>query len=88
MGIRGLGSCTKWGASLITAATSGGAIFTWVMFAVQHLDHRSIEYSYCVIVALYAFGTLYPLYLNFVPLARHQVDPMKDTHGLPSIGKV
>jgi fucose permease len=85
MGIRGLGSFSKWGASLITAATSGGAVFTWVMYAVQKLDHRSVEYSYCVIVALYVFGTLYPAYLNFVSKARFQVDPMKDVHSLPNL---
>ncbi|KUJ15944.1 MFS general substrate transporter [Mollisia scopiformis] len=83
IGLRGLGSFTKWGASILTAATSGGAVFTWVMFAVQNLDKKSVEHSYCVIVALYAFGILYPIYLNFVPMARHQVDPSKDDHGLP-----
>ncbi|CZR60673.1 related to L-fucose permease [Phialocephala subalpina] len=79
LGLRGLGSWTKWGAGLITGATSGGAVFAFIMFAVQRLDRRTVEYSYCVIVAIYAFGMLYPLYLNFVPLARHQVDPAYDS---------
>ncbi|KAE8453898.1 hypothetical protein EG329_007674 [Mollisiaceae sp. DMI_Dod_QoI] len=84
IGLRGLGSWTKWGAALINAATSGGAVFPFIMYAVQTVDHRTVEYSFCVIVALSAFGTIYPLYLNFVPLARHQVDPVKEGHELPS----
>lgn len=59
-------------------------MFTWVMYAVQHVDHRSVEYSYCVIVALYAVGLVYPVYLNFVRRARWQVDSVKDRGGLPS----
>lgn len=77
IGIRGLGRRTKQGASYITAATSGGGVFQFVMWAVQRIDHKSIKYSYCVIVALFAFSMLFPIYLNFIPLARHQVDPQK-----------
>jgi len=77
-GLRGLGRKTKIGAAYLTAAASGGAIFPFVMFAVQRLDHHSVQYSYCVIVALFCFGILYPVYLNFVPKARRQVDPIKD----------
>jgi fucose permease len=84
MGLRGLGRQTKWGAGLLTAAASGGGMFPFVMWAVQRLDHKSIEYSYSVIVALFSFGLLYPIYLNFVPKARSQVDPMRlNSQGLP-----
>ncbi|KAF8849314.1 MFS general substrate transporter [Acephala macrosclerotiorum] len=84
IGLRGLGSWTKWGAGFITGATSGGAVFAFVMFAVQRVDGLSVEYSYCVIVAIYAVGMLHPIYLNSVPGARHQVDPAYDHHGLPT----
>jgi fucose permease len=78
-GLRGLGRQTKIGAACLTAAASGGAIFPFVMFAVQRLDHHSVQYSYCVIVALFCFGIVYPSYLNLVPKARRQVDPIKET---------
>ncbi|CAG8959700.1 hypothetical protein HYFRA_00001606 [Hymenoscyphus fraxineus] len=75
IGIRGLGKRTKIGASAIAAATSGGAMFPFVMFAVQRLNRKSVQYSFCIIVALSAFGLLFPVYLNLVPKARKQVDP-------------
>ncbi|TVY38746.1 L-fucose-proton symporter [Lachnellula occidentalis] len=78
IGLRGLGTSTKMGAALLTAATCGGGTFQFVMFAVQRLDHKSVQYSYCVIVALFSFGLLFPIYLNFVPKARRQVDPMEE----------
>lgn len=78
IGLRGLGRNTKMGAALLTAAGGGGGIFQFVMFAVQSLDHKSVQYSYCVIVALFSFGMLYPIYLNLVPKVRRQVDPVKD----------
>jgi len=83
--LRGLGKRTKQGASYLTAAASGGGVFPFVMYAVQKLNHRSVEYSYCVIVALFAFGSMFPVYLNFVAKARAQVDPA-DIHsdGLPN----
>ncbi|TVY22574.1 L-fucose-proton symporter [Lachnellula hyalina] len=81
IGLRGLGTRTKMGAGLLTAAGGGGGIFQFVMFAVQRLDHKSLRYSYCVIVALFSFGLLYPVYLNVVPKARRQVDPVKEGVG-------
>jgi len=83
MGLRGLGRRTKLGAVYITAATSGGGAFQFVMWAVQQVDHKSVKYSFCVIVALFAFSLIFPAYLNLVPEARHQVDPQKST-SLPS----
>ncbi len=77
IGLRGMGKHTKMAAALITAGAGGGAIFQFVMFAVQRVGHRTTQYSFCVIVALFAFGTIFPLYLNLVPGARHQVDPAK-----------
>lgn len=80
MGLRGLGKRTKMGAAALAASTSGGGIFPFVMFAVQKLDHHSVQYSYCVIIALFAFGASFPVYLNLVPKARKLVDP---TYYLP-----
>jgi fucose permease len=82
IGIRGLGRRTKVGAVCITAATSGGGAFQFVMWAVQRVDNKSVKYSFCVIVALFAFSLIFPAYLNLVPEARHQVDPQKGV-GLP-----
>jgi len=83
IGLRGLGRRTKRSAAYITAATSGGGVFQFVMWAVQKVDNKSVKYSYCVIVALFAISIVFPAYLNLVPGARHQVDPVRVT-GLPS----
>ncbi|KAK0109336.1 hypothetical protein ONS96_003155 [Cadophora gregata f. sp. sojae] len=83
IGLRGLGRKTKQGASYLTAAASGGAVFPFVMLAVQKVDGRSVQYSYCVIVALFAVGTLYPMYLNSVPRVRRVVDPVREGSLLP-----
>jgi fucose permease len=74
--IRGLGKWTKLGVSIMTAARSGGCPFPFVQLAVAQAPGRSVQYSYCVIVALYAAGALFPLYLNLFPDARHHVDPV------------
>jgi hypothetical protein len=79
IGLRGMGRRTKMAAALITAAASGGGVFQFVMYAVQQVSHKTVQYSFCVITALFAFGTIFPVYLNLVPGARHQVDPAKPT---------
>ena len=77
IGLRGMGSQTKIAAALITAAASGGGAFQFVMYAVQRVSHKTVQYSFCVIIALFAFGAIFPVYLNVCPGARHQVDPAK-----------
>ncbi|KIX94462.1 uncharacterized protein Z520_09848 [Fonsecaea multimorphosa CBS 102226] len=72
--MRGLGRHTKAGSALITAAISGGAVFPPVQWAVA--KGSDLRYSYCVPLAVAVFGTLFPLYLNLVPQARIQVDPV------------
>jgi fucose permease len=75
IGLRGLGRWTKLAACLLTAGAGVGAIvFPFVMLAV--LQARTVRYSFCVVVAVYAAGTLFPLYLNLFRAARHQVDPV------------
>lgn len=59
---------------LITAATAGGAIIPPIMSAVD--THRGVRYSFSVVVAVFAFGAVLPLYTTLVPPARRQVDPV------------
>ena len=72
--LRGLGAKTKWGAIALAAGTSGGAVIPGIESPVR--DGRGVKYSYAVIVAAFAFGAVMPLYLEAVPAARKQVDPV------------
>jgi fucose permease len=84
IGLRGMGRHTKLAASLLTTGVSGGTAFAYVMYAVQQVNGKSIQYSYCVVVTLMAFGILFPIYLNCSSNARHQVDPAEASHfGIP-----
>jgi hypothetical protein len=75
IGLRGLGRWTKLAACLITAGDAvGSLLFPFVILAV--MQARTARYSLCVVVALYAARTLFPLYLNLFRAARHQVDPV------------
>ena len=74
MCLRGLGAHTKTGSAFMTAAISGGAVFPVIMNAVQRT--RGVQYSYSVVVAVFAFGALFPIYLNLLPPAKRQVDPV------------
>jgi fucose permease len=82
--LRGLGAQTKTGASLLTAAISGGAIFPVIMnpVASQHGE----RYAFCVVVAAAAAGLIFPVYLETVSKAKKQVDPVYPVrHHLPTI---
>ncbi|KIW85823.1 hypothetical protein Z517_01215 [Fonsecaea pedrosoi CBS 271.37] len=72
--MRGLGRHTKAGSALMTAAISGGAIFPPVQWAVA--NGSGTRYSYCVPLAVAAFGMLFAIYLNMIPQAGTQVDPV------------
>ncbi|KIX08144.1 uncharacterized protein Z518_02800 [Rhinocladiella mackenziei CBS 650.93] len=74
--MRGLGAHTKTGSALMTAAISGGAVFPPLQWAAAN-DH-GLRYSYCVPLAGAVGGMLFPLYLNLVPAARIQVDPVHE----------
>lgn len=76
MCIRGLGAYTKTGSILLTAATSGGAVVPAIMSPVT--DRRGVQYSFCVVVAFFAFGALLPIYTEAVSAAKEQVDPVRD----------
>lgn len=72
--LRGLGKHSKTGSVLLTAATSGGAIIPAIMWPVA--SNRNVRYAFCVVVAVFAFGALMPIYLSVSPAAKKQVDPV------------
>jgi fucose permease len=75
-GIRGMGKHTKDASVVLTAAIGGGAVFPPIMFAV--LKTVNSQYAFCVIVAAFATGALYPIYLNALPASRELSDPVRD----------
>lgn len=77
MPLRCLGKYTKDSSAVLAAAISGGSLFSAVMHAVSVRGKRpnGVQYSYCVTVAAFAFGSLFPIYANLVPQARRSVDP-------------
>lgn len=74
--LRGLGKWTKLGVCIMIAVESGGCPFPFVQLAVAQAPGRSVQYSYCVIVALWGAGALFPLYLNLFPAVRQHTDPI------------
>lgn len=50
-------------------------MFPWVMFAVQARG-MGWQYSFCVPIALFAAGLLFPVYMSVVPAAKAQVDSL------------
>lgn len=83
MSLRGLGKHTKDGSALLTASIAGGAIMPPIMNAAARSQPQRTAYSYSVVTATFAFGTLLPLYVNLWPAARKQVDPIKRDQLLP-----
>ncbi|KAF1940183.1 MFS general substrate transporter [Clathrospora elynae] len=77
-GIRGMGRHTKDASVIITAAIGGGGVFPPIMYAALKI-HNS-QYAFCVIVAAFAGGALYPLWLNALPATRRLSDPVRDEH--------
>ncbi len=75
-GIRGMGKHTKDAAVLITASIGGGGFFPPIMFAA--LKIHDARYAFCVVVAAFTAGLLYPIWLNTVPAARIISDPLRD----------
>lgn len=73
-GLRRMGRRTKMAAIVLTSATCGSGFLPWLSFIIIHHDKRTGQYAYCLIIAFFALGTLYPIYLSMVPKAREQVD--------------
>ena len=90
MPLRALGKYTNDSSALLTAAISGGSFFPAIMHVVSVKSHepRGVQYSLCVAVAAFAFGTLFPIYVNLVPKARCQVDTPQKPHELRERPKV
>ncbi|KAL9063663.1 MAG: hypothetical protein Q9161_009341 [Pseudevernia consocians] len=72
--LRGLGKHTKTGSVVLTAATSSGAIIPAIMWPV--VSNHNVRYAFCVVLAIFAFGALMPIYLSISPAAKKQVDPV------------
>ncbi|KAH4412447.1 hypothetical protein HBI25_054950 [Parastagonospora nodorum] len=77
-GIRGMGRHTKDASVLLTSAIGGGAAIPPVMFAA--LKTHNPQYAFCVIIAAYAAGMLYPIWLNSIPAVKILSDPARDEH--------
>ncbi|KAJ5151253.1 uncharacterized protein N7482_010505 [Penicillium canariense] len=64
----GMGAHTKIATTLMECSANLAACVTvWIMFAVTHAPSHSVQYSFCVLVALYAAGAVFPLYVTLVP---------------------
>lgn len=77
--LRGTGRHTKTAASLLTIAISGGAFLPFARYAAE-VAKNNVPESYSVLVALFAAGAIFPIYLNLVPAAKKQVDPVPNEH--------
>ncbi|RHZ62460.1 uncharacterized protein CDV56_107634 [Aspergillus thermomutatus] len=76
--LHGMGKHTKTAASLLAAAIGGGAFLPFLQHAVS--TSHGVSFSYCVLVAIFSTGAIFPLYLNLVPAAKRQVDPVAQTY--------
>jgi fucose permease len=76
--LRGTAQHTKTAAMLMTMAISGGTYFPFAEYAAYLA--RGEAYSFCVLVALFCAGAIFPIYLNFVPAVKKQVDPVPNEY--------
>lgn len=76
--LRGTGQHTKTAAVLLTMAVSGGTFFPFAEYAA-YLTHGE-SFSFCVTLALFCAGAIFPIYLNFVPAVKKQVDPVPNEY--------
>ena len=76
--LRGTAQHTKTAAVLLTVAIGGGTFFPFAEYRA-YLDHGA-TYSFCILVALFAAGAIFPLYLNLVPAVKKQVDPVPNEY--------
>ncbi|KAE8371912.1 major facilitator superfamily domain-containing protein [Aspergillus bertholletiae] len=76
--LRGTGQHTKTAATLLTMAVSGGACFPFAQYAASLAG--GVPFSYSVLVAVFCAGAIFPIYLNLVPAAKKQVDPVPNEH--------
>ncbi|CAG7927287.1 unnamed protein product [Penicillium olsonii] len=76
--LRGTAQHTKNAAILLTMAISGGTYFPFAEYAAYLA--RGENYSFSVLVALFCAGAIFPIYLNFVPAVKKQVDPVPNEY--------
>ncbi|KAJ5133968.1 Major facilitator superfamily domain general substrate transporter [Penicillium atrosanguineum] len=76
--LRGTAQHTKTAAALLTVAISGGTYLPFAEYAA-YLSHGT-QWSYCVLVAAFSAGAIFPLYLNLVPAVKKQVDPVPNEY--------
>ncbi|KAE8351420.1 major facilitator superfamily domain-containing protein [Aspergillus coremiiformis] len=76
--LRGAGRHTKTAATLLTTAVCGGCCFPFAQYAAQLAG--GVPFSYSVLVAVFCAGAIFPVYLNLVPAAKKQVDPVPNEH--------
>ncbi|KAK2745957.1 hypothetical protein FQN55_006029 [Onygenales sp. PD_40] len=76
--LRGMGPHTKTASALPTSAISGGSIFPSIQPLVA--KRHGIPFSFIVPLSLFVIGSIFPLYLNLVPAARRQVDPIANEY--------
>lgn len=79
--LRGMGRYTKIASVCITAAASGGAVFSPIS---NHLTNTrgsggGAMFALVVGAAVFAAGTVFPLWLNGSPQARKQCDPVMNS---------
>lgn len=71
--LRGTGHHVKTATCLLETAISGAAFFPSAKYAAV-LAHAE-PYSFCVVVAVFSAGSIFPIYLNLFSVTKKQVDP-------------
>jgi fucose permease len=72
--LRGMGRRTKIAAAVLTSAAGGAAVIPWINRIIESDAGRTIQYSYCSLIAFLGLATLFPIYLSVFYEARKQVD--------------
>jgi fucose permease len=73
--LRGTAQHAKTASTVLAAAISGGAFSPFAQNAAKLA--RDEAYGYSVAVAAWSSGVIFPLYLNLVPAAKRQIDPLR-----------
>ncbi|EFQ98837.1 hypothetical protein MGYG_01852 [Nannizzia gypsea CBS 118893] len=76
--LRGMGHHTKAASALLTAAVSGGAVFTCIQRSVA--TSRGVQFSFVVPAVLFTVCLVFPIYLNTFALAKRHTDPTLKNH--------
>jgi fucose permease len=74
LSLRGMGRKTKIAAATLTSAIGGSAVIPWIIWAITKDDRRTVQYSYCALIAFLGLAALFPIYLSVLSGARKQVD--------------